>query len=164
MLVGLFLVAYELARNESISIGTLANQGIETLQTSNLSYIGENPAQTIAKACLRPEELSEEEYFILDAIYTFRVADISKMRVIQFTGDFNVEPFIETMAPIHAQEIASTIPGRAWLGQGMDSLPEVLQPHAKAEIAKPSKSCRREMSGFIWRTQKMAKDVGNGRQ
>ena len=141
-----------------------ANQGIETLQTFNLSYIGENPAQAMAKACLRPEELSEEERFILDAIYTFRVADISIMRVIQFTGDFNVEPFIETMAQIHAQEIASTIPGQAWLLQAIDSLPEILEPHAKAEIAKPSKNCRRKMSGFIRRTQKMAKEVGNARQ
>jgi len=156
VLAGLLLVGYELNRNEGINIGNLSYQSLENLQNYNLVVVGESPMASLTKACLSPEGLSEEDYFVLDALYSFRTADIRKLEILRLRGDYDISDSIDGVARHHASEIASTIAGRAWLEANMSEIPAGMQPHAEAELKNPTKNCHATMSGFISRTQQMS--------
>jgi len=156
VLAGLLLVGYELNRNEGINIGNLSYQSLENLQNYNLVVVGENPMASLTKACLNPDGLSEEDYFVLDALYSFRTADIRKLEILSLRGDYDIGNSIDGVARHHASEIASTMAGRAWLEANMSEIPVGMQPHAEKELKDPTKNCHAIMSGFISRTQQMS--------
>jgi len=159
VLAGLVLVGYELNRNEGINIGNLSYQSLENLQNYNLVVVGENPMGSLAKACLNPEELSDEDYFVLDALYSFRTADIRKLEILRLRGDYDISSSIDGVARHHASEIASTIAGRAWLEANVSEIPVGMQPHIEAELKMPTKNCHATMSSFIERTRQMSERV-----
>ena len=156
VLAGLLLVGYELNRNEGINMGNLANQSLENMQNHHLVIGGENPVGSLMRACLNSDGLSEEDYFVLDALYSFRTADIRKMEVLRLRGDYDISDSIDGVARHHASEIASTIAGRAWLEANMSEIPVGMQPHVETELKNPTKNCNATMSDFIGRTQQMS--------
>jgi len=156
VLAGLLLVGYELNRNEGINVGNLSYQSMENVQNYNLVVVGENPIGSLTKACLSPEGLSEEDYFVLDALYSFRTADIRKLEILRLRGDYDISSSIDGVARHHAAEIASTIAGRAWLEADASKIPVGMQHHAEAELKNPTKNCHATMSSFIERTRQMS--------
>ena len=156
VLAGLLLVGYELNRNEGINMGGLAFQQQENMQNHHLAIAGENPIGSLKRSCLNPDELTDEDYFVLDALYSFRTADIRKLQILRLRGDYDISSSIDGVARYHASEIASTLPGRAWLEVNMSEIPDGMQQHAESELKNPTKNCWATMSGFIDRTRQMS--------
>ena len=52
--------------------------------------MGENPAPVIAKACITPKDLQPDEMVVLTAYFSSRVAQISRLRVLEAVAEFGV--------------------------------------------------------------------------
>ena len=73
VLAGLLLVGYELNRNEAINMGNLSYQHPGKYAESVRCIVaGENPVGSLMRACVNPTELTDEDYFVLDALYSFQ--------------------------------------------------------------------------------------------
>ena len=72
VLIGIVLVVIELRQAKAIAHANFtANFFSETAQNSR-SQMGENPAIVLAKACLRPNEISAQELFVLEGFFGSR--------------------------------------------------------------------------------------------
>jgi hypothetical protein len=152
---GLILVAYELQQTESLSRASTVQSGYSLLSENERVVIGENPAATIAKACLRPGELTEDDFFVLDAIYTLRLLHLYMVQSqSQAFGPTSMQ--VEDTLRMHVGRIARTLPGRVWLEQESGGRSELWQQAVAAELRVPSGDCKSRMSSFIEMTRAKA--------
>ena len=94
--------------------------------------MGENPAPIIAKACTAPDELQPDELVVLHAFYNSKLAQISRLRVLELVADFGV-PW-EGVAHQHLVDVVGTRPGRDWI-DGHLMVDQELQALARDVIA-----------------------------
>ena len=90
VVVGLIMVFIELRQAKSLSLAELTSEGYAQAMADFRVIMGENSAAVIAKACTAPDELSFEETVILDAYYDSKIAQVSRLRVLEFVADFGV--------------------------------------------------------------------------
>jgi len=73
ILVGILLIFWELQQNQTLARVQLESDGfaLRTELTNNL--IGESPGLVLAKACLKPNELTTEDRIVLSQIFQSRL-------------------------------------------------------------------------------------------
>lgn len=117
LLVGLVLVFVELRQAKELTLAELSSQGYAEGLAEFRTIMGENSAAVIAKSCIAPESLTPEEMVILSAYYSGRVAQVSRLRVLEFVAEFGV-PW-QTLAVQQLSGILDTEPGRQWFNRNL---------------------------------------------
>ncbi|MEM7217934.1 MAG: hypothetical protein AAF515_06180 [Pseudomonadota bacterium] len=112
LLLGLVLVFIELRQAKSLSLAELTSQAYSEAMADFRTVMGEDAAATIAKSCTNPDDLAPAEIVVLHAYYNSKIAQISRLRVLELVGDFGV-PW-KTIAPQQINEVVETEPGQRW--------------------------------------------------
>ena len=112
LLIGLVLVFIELRQAKSLSLAELTSEAYAEAMADFRTIMGENPAPTIAKACYEPETLTPDELVVLNAYYNSKVAQVSRLRVLEEVADFGV-PW-EEVARQQLIEVMATKTGQLW--------------------------------------------------
>jgi hypothetical protein len=123
LLIGLVLVFVELQQAKSLTLAQLTSDGYSDAMEEFRVLMGENPAPVIAKSCFKPEELTPDEYVVLTAFYNGRVAQISRLRVLELVADFGV-PW-QALAEQQLIGVLDTKPGREWFQRNLYSDPDL---------------------------------------
>ncbi|PCI77456.1 MAG: hypothetical protein COB20_08080 [SAR86 cluster bacterium] len=103
ILMGILLVFWELQQNQTLARLQLTSEGfaLRTELTSNL--IGESPELVLAKACLKPDELTTEDRIVLAQIFQSRLSaalmyrDIESVSGLGFDIENSFVPVFQTM-------------------------------------------------------------------
>ena len=126
VVVGVVFVLWELAQNrelvrlEMFSEGTIANRA------TTVSFAGENPAVVLAKACEGTEELTTEDYIILNFVFNETMESISRMRLLE-NGLYPEEAWQGNLIVSRFSFIFSMPAGRAWW-ETRETIPAVKGP------------------------------------
>ncbi len=112
LVVGLIMVFIELRQAKSLSLAELVSEGYAEATADFRTVMGENPAPIIAKSCFEPQNLQPDEFVVLNAYYNSKIAQISRLRVLEQVGDFGV-PW-EQVAQQQLIEILASPTGRQW--------------------------------------------------
>lgn len=112
LLIGLVLVFVELQQAKELSLAELTSEGYSEAMSEFRSLMGENPAPVIAKACYESEKITPEERVVLTAYYSLKIAQISRLRVLELVAEFGV-PW-QTLAKQQLVGVLDTEPGRLW--------------------------------------------------
>lgn len=123
LVIGLVLVFVELQQAKSLSLAELTSEGYSEAMAEFRAVMGENPAPIIAKSCHDPEALNAEEYIVLTAFYSSKIAQITRLRVLEAVADFGV-PW-QTVARQQLVGILETEPGKAWFLRHFEVDPEL---------------------------------------
>lgn len=86
VVAGLILVALQIRQNTRITRAQVANDWFLADMQLELAMMGENPAETWAKAVLFPDDLNEEEAAILDRYFNFGLVQIQRLQRMQELG------------------------------------------------------------------------------
>lgn len=99
----------ELVRMEMFSEGTIANRA------STVSFAGENPAVVLAKACEGSEQLTTEDFIVLDFVFNETMESISRMRLLESgRGLYPPNAWQGNLLESRFSFIFSMAAGRAW--------------------------------------------------
>ena len=126
VVVGVVFVLWELAQNrelvrlEMFSEGTIANRA------TTVSFAGENPSVILAKACEGTEELSTEDYIVLNFIFNETMESINRMRLLE-NGLYPVDAWQPNLLQSRFSFIFSMPAGRAWW-EARETIPAVKGP------------------------------------
>ncbi|MEQ8690580.1 MAG: hypothetical protein RIC89_07050 [Pseudomonadales bacterium] len=112
VVVGLIMVFIELRQAKSLSLAELTSEGYAEALADFRTVMGENPAPVIAKSCYEPANLAAEELIILNAYYNSKIAQVTRLRVLEQVADFGV-PW-EQVAQQQLLDVMATEPGRKW--------------------------------------------------
>ena len=123
LVIGLVLVFVELQQAKSLTLAQLTSDGYSEAMEEFRVLMGENPAPVIAKSCFAPDDLTPEEYVVLTAFYSGRIAQISRLRVLELVADFGV-PW-QALAEQQLVGILDTKPGREWFQRNLHADPEL---------------------------------------
>jgi hypothetical protein len=115
VLIGIVLVVLELRQAKAIAHADItANFFSETAQ-NNRVQMGENPAVVLAKACLRPNEVTAEELFVLEGFFGSRWSLADRTHRLELVGEFDT-PW-EEVARKSLQAVVRFEHGRNWLAE-----------------------------------------------
>jgi hypothetical protein len=113
LLVGLALVVWELSQSRDVATAQLTSDGSDHNQQHFIARMGENSAAALAKACVDPDSLSDEELVVLDAYFS-SIASVS-LRAYAITERSGLYEgrWVEIMR--HSfYLILRSVPGRTW--------------------------------------------------
>lgn len=114
VLVGLLLVFAELRQAKQLASAELVSVGFSEGLSTQRSVMGEEFAGIYARACLRPEELTEADLVALDFYFQSQLISLYRLVYLEEMGGVDAAPdevIIENMRPILATEL-----GRRWIG------------------------------------------------
>jgi hypothetical protein len=113
IIFGLGLVVYELNQSKQFIHAELANEHFTRLSNRQLTIMGEDPRNAIAKAALRPSALNERDAVTLQAFYTEVINGWSGLHLTSevIGADLDWRFAVEWEARLYF----STEPGRRWL-------------------------------------------------
>lgn len=123
LLIGLIMVFIELRQAKSLSLAELTSVGYSELMADMRTVMGENSAAVIAKSCMEPEKLEATEMVILDAYYNSKMAQVSRLRVLELVADYGV-PW-RSVAAQQIYSVVATKPGQAWFERHLRADPEL---------------------------------------
>lgn len=123
LLIGLVMVFVELRQAKALSLAELTSAGYAEAMADFRTVMGENPAPVIAKACLDSENLAPEEMVVLTAYFSSRIAQISRLRVLEAVAQFGV-PW-QAVATQQLSGILDNKVGRTWFENNLQVDPEL---------------------------------------
>lgn len=88
VLLGIGLVVFELQQNREATISQLSSEGFQVVSQMNSSVLGDQPAEALAKACEKPDELTTAELVVLDHYYTDLIMRTRRIRTLGERGSF----------------------------------------------------------------------------
>ena len=113
IVIGLVLVVIELQQAKALARAQLGSQHITEIMATQRTMMGENPSESFLKACLHPDQLTDEDLVILASQFTVMSLSAVRVRGIESIGNFGI-PWQQAASGAY-QALASTTPGRAWL-------------------------------------------------
>jgi len=113
VVAGLILVIMELQQTKALTRAQMGSQFFTEILADNRTMMGENPSESMTKACLHPDQLTEQDLVILASRFSLLSLQATRIRGIELIGDFG-SPW-EQVASNAYRILASTRPGRAWL-------------------------------------------------
>jgi len=125
LLLGLALVMLELRQAKSLTLAELVSQGYGEALEDNRAVMGEQTALALSTACFEPDQLSQEQFVIVNAYFANQVLQASRWRVLDNIADFGV-PWRE----IAQQQLTSVLAiplGRQWFANAALVDPEMAQ-------------------------------------
>jgi hypothetical protein len=96
ILIGIILVILEMQQAEILARADLAGASMDNRLEFTLTLVGDNPEGVLSKACLQPEELTEEDKLQLRRIMRARILIAGRVRGIERLASFGGD--VETNA------------------------------------------------------------------
>lgn len=112
VVIGLIMVFIELRQAKALSLAEMTSQGYSEAMADFRTVMGENSAAIIAKSCIAPDQLQPDELVVLNAYYNSKIAQVSRLRVLEFVAEFGV-PW-QAVAEQQLNEVMATETGKAW--------------------------------------------------
>ncbi|MEQ8859293.1 MAG: hypothetical protein RIC56_11665 [Pseudomonadales bacterium] len=104
----------ELQQAREIAQAQLVADQFSLRESQRNALLGENPANSIAKACRSPGDLTDEDIEILHAFYHGLLAEPLRVDSIRTRSDFYQNEEIQRMTAVHFRTILGTPYGRYW--------------------------------------------------
>ena len=91
VVVGLILVVVELRQSHSIARQQAASSNYSDMLATQLTYLGEDFSVTLAKACARPGELTDDELLQMQAYRNVQLITIVRLKLNQEIAGFSYD-------------------------------------------------------------------------
>ena len=117
VLIGVFLVVYELRQSREIVMSQLTNDSYFYESGLDLKIAGEEPAKALSRACKEPDSLTTEDLIRLEAIYSHRLMYVDRHINLARRGSFYEEDAWKEYAPSQFGPIFSTKVGQNYWRQ-----------------------------------------------
>ena len=112
LLAGLILVALQLNQADFLTRNQLLSDQLSDRMNTMGSMLGENPAETIAKAVMQPEELTDAELIIMDSWMSREMISARRVKELADSGIYPEEVWNQHRTVID-YALASRF-GRTW--------------------------------------------------
>ena len=147
VIIGVALVVIELRQAKAMSrANTTAQFFAENAQNSR-AQMGENPAPTLSKACLRPDEITDEELFVLQGYFSTHWALADRSYRLEMVAEFG-SPWQEIVRKV-LQPIVRFEHGRRWLAKtGLSLNPELEELVLNILKENENTSCEDSLNGL----------------
>jgi len=89
IILGLGLVIYELRLTRQIAFTEMTQEAMTEMSMRQTAMYGEEAAETLARACLTPDELSNADKVILEAVFTSQMQFALRLKLLEDVGGFN---------------------------------------------------------------------------
>ncbi len=86
VIAGLILVAVQINQNTQITQAQIANDYYLADMQLELAMMGENPAESLAKAVYTPDELTELDRVVLDRYFNYGLVQLGRLRKMDELG------------------------------------------------------------------------------
>ncbi len=113
ILFGLGLVVYELNQSKQLASVQFINDDFDRLTATQLVMMSDDPREALAKAALRPADLTERDVVTLDAWYESVVLNWTNMLVTSQTA--GLDRPLQLVVSSQARSHFTSVPGRRWL-------------------------------------------------
>ncbi|HAJ75490.1 MAG TPA: hypothetical protein DCM64_03450 [Gammaproteobacteria bacterium] len=105
---------------------------------------GEEAAETLARACLTPDELSNADKVILEAVFTSQLQFALRLKLLEDVGGFNTVWNIQLRGTVN--DITGYPQGERWMELGGQLWDEEFAEVVEDELQSPPEfSCRDRM-------------------
>ena len=111
LIVGLVMVAVQIKQNTEIAQAQLISESYRVVMEVPLRLMGENPAKAWSKAIHTPEELTNEELVVLDAVLFKGWLELSRIEALVDAG---YAGGVEAPAQLYAWEYLGHAFGSNW--------------------------------------------------
>ena len=112
VILGLLIVVYEIRETRVLTQAQLASDAYALNAGTNAMVAGESLPETLARACFRPKELTEEDAVILHAYFSDLWNAVDRALYVESFG-FDV-PIIERLIQGRTTAITATQAGIEW--------------------------------------------------
>lgn len=147
VLFGIVLVVIELQQAKAIARADTLSQFFAEVAQNARTQMGENPSVVLSKACLRPDEISEDELFVLDGYFSSRWALADRAYRLESVADFGA-PW-QTIARRSLKPVIRLEHGRKWISQTVSALnPELTEIVSQMLEETGSISCKQSLNEF----------------
>jgi hypothetical protein len=134
IIVGLGLVIYELNQSKQIAHVGNMDEMFSRITNRHLALVGEDPRTTLARAALRPSDLTEEDAVALEEIYTdVTLSWANSLRAESISGVNRNSPILIAN---DTRRYFTTEPGRRWLEAWASRMRDVPVARDAAAIAE----------------------------
>jgi len=89
IILGLGLVTYEMRLTRQIAFTDMTQEAMTEMSRRQTAIYGEEAAETLARACLTPHELSNADKVILEAVFTSQLQFAIRIKLLEDTGGIN---------------------------------------------------------------------------
>ena len=129
VVAGLGLVVWELQQVKTLTRAQLTSDHFAAEFGLDASVMGENPSDTLAKACSDPTQLSHSEVRILSELYGTRLEFVERIKILTQRDGIYEEGYWETRLRTELAQVFDSAFGRVWfLQQHPDWYSEGLRP------------------------------------
>jgi hypothetical protein len=141
IIVGLGLVIYALNQSKQIAYVQMVDDTFSRMTSRNLTMMGEDPRDALAKAALRPADLTEKDVVTLDAFYWEVVVGwLNYKRTSEISG---IDRGWRNAIAEEARRVFTTEPGRRWL-RAWSAAPDARLRKGVSEFALQAVNERRD--------------------
>ena len=122
--VGLVLVYHEMRQTRDIAVLGQTVNAFNSLVERNVAEIGETPYEAVVKACMSPEDLTEEDAYILDTKFWNHLTVVFRYRRAHGIFELDLNNTWQDVAAPEFYQIFETLPGRRWFEAVAPNLPK----------------------------------------
>ena len=115
VITGVALVVWELRQSREMVHVQLVHGTISEISQERSAMYGENLAQTLSTACFSPADLSNDQFFMLDAYFSNQINRVIRARVQSQIGNFET-PW-RTIGIAQVQKVLAFPQGPRWISQ-----------------------------------------------
>ena len=141
VLIGIVLVIIELQQAKALAEAEVVSGFFAELSQNNRALIGENPTGLLTKACLRPDEVTDEELFALDGYFNSWLTLAERTYRIEETASFGLPWAVVSKRLL--RRVARLEQGRKWLGERSQESPYLKEVIAELLSEAENTSCER---------------------
>lgn len=116
VIIGIILVVYELNLTRRIAFTEMAQEAMSELNLRDTTLFGEEAAETLAKACYTPIELTDPEKVVLDSVFSTHINFAVRIKLLEDTG--GIDTIWRRNTQLAVDYILSFPQGDSWLELG----------------------------------------------
>jgi len=113
LVIGVALVVYELRQTRELAKVQIISDSYALFVENNLSWLGEEPLEVVAKSCTDPESLTNKELDMLTVFYVQSMNHMMRVKLISEESDVYPDDYWKALASSMSVIFVTKI-GRAW--------------------------------------------------
>ena len=113
LLAGLGLVIWELQQSRELHRTGLFSDAFSLYAQQRVPIMGENPSEVLARACTKPDQLTDSDLEVLTIHYTEVYSRILRIKLFGTFSDLYEPESWRAFLPM-LEEVFRTIPGQVW--------------------------------------------------
>ena len=89
IIVGLVLVVYEIQQTRNLVYTQMVQATYTEFSQEQSAIYGENGARALARACLKPNELTDEDSYIIDTMFNTKLTRVARIKAQETAGGYD---------------------------------------------------------------------------